>query len=212
MLRKLFWEDPYLSECSAHITSVNDDKVTVDQTVAYAFSGGQESDYGTINGFKILEAYKDGLDIVYVLENHNLNKGDEVIIKIDFDRRYKLMKLHFCGDLVLQIIMKRYPDIKRIGAHVSADKVRIDFELDFNISEMFEWIQEELDRVIAADYEIETGYINEEKQIRYWKIEGYGPANCGGTHIKSTKELNKIKLKRKNIGGGKERIEMIPAD
>ena len=212
MLRKIFWEDPYLMECDATITKVNGSRVNVDQTVAYAFNGGQESDYGTIGGFAITEAKKDGLDIVYTLANHNLSVGDKVKIIIDDKRRYNLMRLHFCGDLVLQIIMTRYPDIERIGAHVAQDKVRIDFNLDFSIGTMFDWVQAELDRVIAADYPIETGFVDEVKQIRYWKAGEYGPTNCGGTHVRSTKEIGKIRLKRKNVGHNKERIEMMFAE
>ena len=34
---------------------------------------------------------------------------------------------------------------------------------------------------------------------------------CSGTHVRSTQEIGKIKLKRKNIGKGKERIEILLA-
>lgn len=209
MLRKLFWEDPYLTHCNAIITSVNNDVVQVDQTVAYAFNGGQESDYGTIGGYEILEAKKNGKNIDYTLKNHNLKVNDNVTVSIDASRRYNLMKNHFCGDLVLQIIMKKYPNINRIGAHVSDSKVRIDFNLDTNISNYFDWIYDELNDIIKADLPITTGYINTLEQVRFWQIPGYDKTPCGGTHIKSTKELGTVTLKRKNIGGGKERIEMI---
>ena len=43
---KTFWDDPYLTELEAKVTSVDGDFVTVDRTIAYAFSGGQESDHG----------------------------------------------------------------------------------------------------------------------------------------------------------------------
>jgi len=57
-LKKLFWEDPYLQEISARVTSVNENVITIDKTIAYAFSGGQASDSGTINEYKIIEAKK----------------------------------------------------------------------------------------------------------------------------------------------------------
>lgn len=212
MTKKLFCEDPYLFENTAVVTSVNGDDVTLDQTVAYAYSGGQESDYGTIGGYQILEARKDGKEIIYTLDNHDLNVGDEVAVKIDGERRYRLMRLHSCGDIVLQIMLKKHPDLERIGAHVSEDKSRIDFDMDFNISTLFDYIDEELERIIAEDYEIIKGFIDEENQVRYWKMTGYGPVNCGGTHIKKTGELEKIKLKRRNLGKNKERIEMMLVD
>lgn len=47
-VRKLFWEDPYLTETEAEITGVRENIITLDRTIAYAFSGGQDSDSGTI--------------------------------------------------------------------------------------------------------------------------------------------------------------------
>ena len=52
---KVFWEDPYLTELKTRITSVNGNDVTVDQTIFYAFSGGQESDEGTKHAHHHLE-------------------------------------------------------------------------------------------------------------------------------------------------------------
>ena len=70
-VEKLFWNDPYLTECGARVTSASGAVVTLDRTVAYAFSGGQASDAGTIGGRPILSADKIGLDIGYTLpEDH----------------------------------------------------------------------------------------------------------------------------------------------
>jgi len=59
MLQKLFWNDPYAREIQAKIESVEGDCVYLDQTIFYAFSGGQESDVGTIGGIEVLEAMKE---------------------------------------------------------------------------------------------------------------------------------------------------------
>ena len=45
-------------------------------------------------------------------------------------------------------------------------------------------------------------------QRRFWKIDGFAEVSCGGTHVKSTAEVGFVRLKRVNIGGGKERIEI----
>lgn len=44
---------------------VNDNCVTVTETIFYAFSGGQESDSGTIGGFPVLKVHKDDSIILY---------------------------------------------------------------------------------------------------------------------------------------------------
>lgn len=59
---------------------------------------GQESDYGALAGHPVLSAEKDGLGIVYTFApRHGLQVGSEVEILIDWERRYRLMRLHFAA-------------------------------------------------------------------------------------------------------------------
>ena len=44
--------------------------------------------------------------------------------------------------------------------------------------------------------------------FRSWEVEGFARVPCGGTHLKRTGEVGTIALKRKNVGGGKERVEI----
>ena len=43
MTKKLFWQDPYQTELRTTVTSVNQTEVTLQETIFFAFSGGQES-------------------------------------------------------------------------------------------------------------------------------------------------------------------------
>ena len=47
-----------------------------------------------------------------------------------------------------------------------------------------------------------------ENEQRYWEVPNFARVPCGGTHLKRTSEVGKLSLKRKNIGKGKERIEV----
>jgi len=60
MTRKVFWEDPYLTQMETRVTSVKDNDITVEQTIFYALAGGQESDHGTIGNSRVLQARKEG--------------------------------------------------------------------------------------------------------------------------------------------------------
>jgi len=42
----------------------------------------------------------------------------------------------------------------------------------------------------------------------YSLIAPFSQVPCGGTHLKNTKEIGQIKLKRVNPGKGKERVEI----
>lgn len=206
---KAFWHDPYLTELSVKVTSVLKGLVTTDRTIAYGFSGGQESDYGTIDGNSIITADKQGKQIVYTLaESHNLQVGDDVIMRIDWDRRYKIMRLHFAAELVLELINQNFSNPEKIGAHIGQDKARIDFVWQGNISQTFDLLEKELKRIIDSNVPIKSEFSDEENEVRYWSIENFAAVSCGGTHIKRTGEIGQLALKRNNIGKGKERIEI----
>jgi Ser-tRNA(Ala) deacylase AlaX len=209
VVAKLFWQDPYRTALDTRIASVAGDAVTLEETIFYAFSGGQESDAGTIGGHKVLEARKDGGDIRYRLEPaHGFRPGDPVTVEIDGARRLKLMRLHLAAEIILELAYQKLPDIQKIGAHIAEDKARIDFEWPETISKLFPMMQEKAGELVAADHAIVSAFSDEANQRRYWEIAGFARVPCGGTHLKRTAEIGAIALKRVNIGKGKERIEI----
>jgi Ser-tRNA(Ala) deacylase AlaX len=209
MTQKIFWQDPYLTQLDTHVASVRGNDITVAETIFYALSGGQESDSGSIGGHPVLAARKDGRDIVYTLEpGHGLQPGDAVTIHIDWARRYRLMRLHFAAEIVLELVYQAVPGIHKIGAHIAQDKARIDFEWGENISKLFPTIKQQALAIIDADQAIVSAFSDVENERRYWGIQEFSQVPCGGTHLKSTGEIGPIELKRKNVGKGKERIEI----
>ena len=63
--------------------------------------------------------------------------------------------------------------------------------------------------MIESDLAIRSEFENELNERRYWEIDESSRVPCGGTHLKSTGEIGPIRLKRNNIGRGKERIEIF---
>jgi Ser-tRNA(Ala) deacylase AlaX len=209
VVSKLFWQDPYRTALDTRVAAVDGEWVRLEETIFYAFSGGQESDQGTIGGHKVLEARKETRDILYRLEpGHGLEPGDSITVEIDRARRLKLMRLHLAAEIILELAYQTLPGIRKIGAHIAEDKARIDFEWPENIAKLFPMMQEKASALIAADHAIVSAFSDEANQRRYWEIEGFARVPCGGTHLKRTGEIGGIALKRVNIGKGKERIEI----
>ena len=209
MVIKLFWKDPYMKECYAKVTAIEDNKIWLDQTVFFAFSGGQASDRGTINGINVLEAVKQGDDeIYYVLEKDpDFKVGDNVKVEIDWDYRYKVMKLHSAAHIVYYFFIEKAGKQKVIGSNISIDKARLDFAYNESISSLLPEIQEKTMEAIKQGIDIRTFEDEKDSSRQLWQC-GKWLMPCGGTHVKNTKEIGQIKLKRKNIGAGKERIEV----
>jgi alanyl-tRNA synthetase len=213
MTKKIFWKNPYLTELETTIQTVNNNQITVKETIFYAFSGGQESDHGTIGGYQVLEAKKEDKEIIYTLdENHGLQVGDVVKMMINWERRYKLMRLHFAAEVVLELVCQRFPDVIKVGAHIAQDKSRIDFEWNQNISSFISDLQQEAQAIVDANQEIISAFSDEPNERRYWKIKEFSQVPCGGTHIKRTGEIGNIRLKRVNPGKGRERIEIYVSE
>ncbi len=211
-MKKVFWDNPYQCHLNTRVATIHGNRILFDETIAFSFSGGQESDKATVDGMEILSSEIEGHDIYYTLpKEHGLSVGDKVIMQIDWPRRYKLMRLHFAAELILELVTRKLV-VQKIGAHIAEDKARIDFAYDQNITVFLEDILEEYKDIIAKDLPIEIGFSNIAHQRRYWEIKGFSKVPCGGTHVKSTKEVGLITLKRVNIGKGKERIEIKLVD
>jgi len=213
MLRKVFWDNPYLTELDTHIADVDGDRVSLSETIFFAFSGGQESDSGRIGGMPVMNAVTHDDDILYTLPSaHGLVAGQPVRVEIDWPRRYRLMRLHFAAEIVLELVYKHFGNIERIGAHIAEEKARIDFALGESIKPYLDGLSRDANEIIDADLQITSAFSDTAAGRRYWKIAGFGEVPCGGTHLKRTGEVGGISLKRKNIGGGKERIEVFITD
>ncbi len=212
MTAKLFWTDPYATHCDATVIAAGDDGIELDRTVFFAESGGQESDHGTIADLPVRSAtlHDDGR-IVYALDpGHGLTPGRAVRVQIDWARRYALMRLHFAAEIVLELAMRRFPGVERIGAHIAPDKARIDFVWPESVAPALPGIADAANAIVAADRPIVSAFApgQETAERRYWEIDGFARVPCGGTHLKRSGEIGTIALKRRNPGKGKERIEI----
>ena len=213
MTVKRFWEDPYLARLDSRVSAVEGDWLKLEETIFFAFSGGQESDSGTIAGQDVLEARAEELDIRYRLApDHGLAVGDAVTVEIDWPRRYRLMRLHFAAELVLELVTKALPEADKIGAHISEDKARIDFAWPEPITERLPGWSDAAAEIVAEDRPIVSAYSDEAAGRRYWELPGFARVPCGGTHLRRTGEVGLLRLKRKNTGKGKERIEILLAE
>jgi alanyl-tRNA synthetase len=212
-MEKLFWNDPYQTECTATVTSIDGNTIKLDQSIFYAFSGGQESDTGTIAGISVIQATKEGdkeniIDITYELKTKpTFSVGDTVKVKIDKEKRAQLRKLHSVAHVMYYFVIEKLGKLKIVGSNITSTKARMDFIYDKPINEILPEIETNLNTFLTENHAITSTQDENKPDLRWWKCEEWAMP-CGGTHVKSTKEIGVIKLKRKNIGAGKERIEV----
>ncbi len=212
--KKLFYDNPYQSEADAEVVKIEGKKVWLDQTIFYAFSGGQASDTGTIEDSKVIDVQKENGEFVHFLEEEpSFQEGGMVHLKLDWERRFHLMQLHTAAHIVHKIFSDRTGIKKLIGSNISPEKARLDYSYEENINSFLLEIESEVNKLIQKKIEIKTFADKDNPEKRWWQLDSKEDWKmpCGGTHVKNTKEIEAIKLKRKNIGAGKERIEITLA-
>ncbi|WP_010478600.1 alanyl-tRNA editing protein [Thermococcus zilligii] len=209
MTRKLYYEDPYMKEARARVLEVKDNALLLDQTVFYPTGGGQPHDTGWINGVEVLEVYKDDSGNVWhvVAKPEKFRAGDEVELKIDWERRYRLMRIHSAMHLLEHVLNEILPGKWELhGSGMSPEKGRYDIEYQENLNQYNEKIIELFNRYVDEGGEMKVWW---EGETRYTQIRDFEVIPCGGTHVRDIKEIGHIKkLKRSSLGKGKQRLEM----
>ncbi|MEM3427389.1 MAG: alanyl-tRNA editing protein [Nitrososphaerales archaeon] len=207
---RLYWIDPYISDFNAKVEYINGKEVVLDGTYFYPQGGGQIYDTGTISEIRVVKVRREGDLIIHTLESEpNFQVGSVVECKVDWSRRYKIMKLHSSAHLLYYAMQEEFGEECRPASPGLTDDVksREDYIFKEKIDlQRLRRVEEKVNALIAANLNIHTW---SEGETRYWKIEPYPPMLCGGTHPKKTGEIGAVKVSRgKKPGAGKERIEV----
>jgi alanyl-tRNA synthetase len=206
--KKLFNDDPYITSFTAKVVKVEGDIVELDQTAFFPEGGGQIGDTGNLGGVIVVDTQKDNGAIQHILEAPpSFGVGDIVEGKIDWDRRYKIMKLHSAAHIMEHFLWQHLGTIDRVGSRVDEKKDRADYVYEGRLpTEGLSEAQGDTNAFLADGHEITIRPDPERPEIRIWRC---GPVAmpCGGTHVRNTSEIGSVKLKRKNPGKGVERVE-----
>lgn len=227
---EIFRSDPYLSSNEATVLAVLEEGLILDKTVFYPEGGGQPGDMGRIanNSFEadVTNTIKSTGGILHLIDNKlgSISAGDDVKIDIDWERRYSLMRMHTALHILCSIV-----DGAVTGGSVGVQKSRLDFDIpgerpdkesltqqlmeivDRNYSVVSSWIsdqelQENPDLIRTMSVKPPTG-TGQVRMIRIGDAIDFQP--CGGTHVKSTGEIGKIKISKiENKGKQNRRINL----
>lgn len=229
MTEMLYLDDSYAKEFEATVVKADGKFIVLDKTLFYPQGGGQPSDEGTLScdgkDYKVVFAKKMGDDVSHEVNQEGLREGDKVKGKLDWDRRYLLMRGHTAAHVVSGIFHKEAGALIS-GNQIGTDKVRIDFTLeDFDKEKIVDYIQKS-NELIATDLKVTASYMPMEeakkdpglfklanilppsvKELRILEIENFDRQADGGTHVKSLKEIGKLEfLKAKNQGKNNRRV------
>ena len=205
----MYTEDPYKKSFNAVIKNIEGNNVYLDQTCFYPESGGQAGDTGTLNGQTVSDTQFDSeKNIVHILESTpDFKIGDTVKGKINWERRYKMMRIHSASHIMEHFLFQTFGELKLTGSHVNENHDSSTYESKERLDpEKLADVEKKTNEHIKKDLPIETWSDKEKTHFRYWKC-GEIQMPCGGTHPKNTSEIGPIHLKRKTGGKGREKIK-----
>lgn len=208
MAKKLYVEDPYMKTFEATVVKIIDGtRVVLDQTCFYPEGGGQVGDRGMVGGIQVVDTQYEIGEIVHVLEKGaTFKEGDKVPCEIDWERRYRVMKLHSASHIMEYFLFKVFGTMERLGSNVNERRDSSTYAYSDRLDpDRLNETNQLVNDLISKNLEITTWSSKEDPDYRFWKC-GEIEEPCGGTHPKNTSEIGKVKLKRENPGSGKERV------
>jgi len=232
----LYLEDSYMRECDARIICVTGKEVLLDRTIFYPRGGGQPSDTGTIisetgSRFRVVNVIKKEGKIVHELAPETeggtiaLASGESVYCVLDWERRYKLMRMHTAAH-VLAAIMHRELGVLITGNQLEEDKTRFDFSMPEFDRAKFEVVVEKANAALSSGVGLKAYTLPRDEamkipgvvklanalppsitELRIVEILDIDVQADGGTHVRSLKEVGKISIsKLENKGKDNRRI------
>jgi misacylated tRNA(Ala) deacylase len=228
----LFRRDAYLTEAAATVLEVHDrGGIILDKTVFYVTGGGQPGDTGILKrseGTPVeisTAVYGDGDQIIHVPAEgaRSLQQSESVVASIDWQRRYRHMRLH--TGLHLLTVVLPFPVT---GGRIGTEEAHLDFDIEGPLPTKDE-VQYRLNELLAQDRSVSSEWITDEEllanpgliktravkppigtgRVRLIRIGDIDLQPCGGTHVRLTSEIGQLTVtKIENKGRQNRRVRI----
>jgi misacylated tRNA(Ala) deacylase len=234
MTEFVFREQSYLRELDASVVEVMPDGgIVLDRTIFYASSGGQPGDTGRITAgageigiVTTVHPEGDKTRIAHLGADGgpSVQAGEPVKLAIDWDRRYRLMRMH----TALHLLSVVFP-FPVTGGSVGEDKGRLDFDMP-EVPTDLAALEAELNAMVVANHPVMSEWISDAEmaanpgliktmkvkppmgqgRVRLIRIGDIDLQPCGGTHVAATGEVGLLKLgKIEKKGAQNRRVHLL---
>ncbi len=234
MTDRIYSTDAYAAQMRATVVGVDQDdgRILLDRTVFYPGGGGQPCDEGELwigeDRLIVTRVAQDSAGVWHWVEGGLPSEGTELEGKVDWDRRYMLMRTHTAMHALCGVIWERFQS-PVTGGNMNPGEGRLDFELPQWDPDDKGPIEAELNRQLACNRDVEVSFLPREeadldpslirtkvnllpptlKEVRVIDIVGLDRQADGGTHVSATNEVGQIRIKKvESKGKGFRRIRV----
>ena len=222
--------DSYRKEVKATVLEITDEGIIFDKTVFYPGGGGQTCDTGCAvrdgECIDVIRVFKKENEIFHVLKKNVFTVGDTVTLKLDWNRRYRIMRMHTSLHIIGAIMYNDY-NVLITGSNIEPEKARIDFPMNEMNSEIARAIVGKADSIAKEGHDVKVYFMSVDEAlkrkdlfrvadfskyekylketVRIVEIVGVDIELDGGTHVKNTSEIELIKFLKYESKGKKNR-------
>ena len=217
----LYQTDSYMEDFEGSILSVlaEEQAVVLDRTAFYPGGGGQPCDFGSLTVAGVLypveKVKKQGDDVLHFLSGNAPlpSAGAASHGTLDWTRRYKLMRTHTALHVLCGTVFRDYSALVT-GGDMEPLKGRMDFEFETMRGDLVREIEAAVNKEVAEAREIRVKILPREdafqipdlirtkinllpegiSQVRTVQIVGLDLQADGGTHVRNTNEVGKIRV------------------
>jgi alanyl-tRNA synthetase len=210
-------------------------EVILDRTPAYAESGGQVGDTGTLVGRagrgEIVDTYYRGSKLIVHrlrVRAGGFREGEDVAVSVESPRRQGLRQ-HHTGTHLLHAALRRVlgTHVTQAGSLVAPDHLRFDFAhggglRDGEVEQIEELVNEQVQANLAVsrlemdlDEALRAGALalfgeKYGQRVRVIRIGDFSVELCGGTHLDQTGQLGLFKIATEGaVASGVRRVEAV---
>ena len=230
----LYLRDAYLRTFEATVVDVDPEgrRVALDRTAFYPTGGGQPHDTGTLAGRAVTSVRKEGPVVWHTLDGDLPARGETVAGEIDWDRRHALMRTHTALHVLCGVIWNEYGKAVT-GGDMQPLSARMDFEFDPLPEGFGATVEQRVNDELASGRPVEIDFLARREaladedlirtkvnlipesveEIRVVDIVGLDKQADGGTHVRTTDEVGRIRVvKTESKGKANKRIRIEVVD
>ena len=204
--------DPYQTELNAVVLNTGTDEggpyAVLDDTILYPEGGGQPADHGLIGLTAVLDVQKREGEIRHYL-SEPIEPG-AVQVVLNWTRRFDHMQQHTGQHLLTAVAQERF-GWATTAFHLGDSRCDVELDTTQISTADLELLEEAIAGEIRAAWPVHARRVTAEEcaslpvrsrglpdghrgEIRLVEIDGLDLNTCGGTHVRSTAELEMVKL------------------
>jgi misacylated tRNA(Ala) deacylase len=234
MAELLYQTDSYVQEFDAVVVGVNPEAgaVALDRTAFFPGGGGQPCDLGWLSWADqpaaVVRVSREGGEVWHALQGALPPAGTPVTARLDWERRYRLMRTHTALHILCGVVWRDYGALVT-GGNMEPLKGRLDFEFETLHQELVKEIEDNVNAEVGAARPVRVQILPRDAafqipdlirtkinllppgitEVRTVEIVGLDLQADGGTHVANTLEVGCVRVvDYKSKGRINKRIEI----